>query len=40
MAVLDLAKLIEVKEETAAEKDQAVLPILRRTLQEKKAFGS
>jgi len=31
--VLELAKLIEVKEETAGEKDHAVLPILRRTLQ-------
>jgi hypothetical protein len=34
--VLELAKLIEVKEETAGEKDRAVLPILRRTLQEKR----
>jgi len=33
--VLELAKLIAVKEETAGEKDRAVLPILRRTLQEK-----
>jgi predicted nucleotidyltransferase len=33
--VLRLAALIKVKEETAAEKDQAVLAILRRTLEEK-----
>ncbi|MGH9645558.1 MAG: hypothetical protein ACRD4E_01970 [Bryobacteraceae bacterium] len=33
--VLNLDWLIAVKEETAGEKDRAVLPILRRTLQEK-----
>jgi hypothetical protein len=32
--VLKLAKLIEVKSETAGEKDLATLPILRRTLEE------
>ena len=34
--VLDLETLIHVKEEAAAEKDQAVLPLLRRTLEERK----
>jgi hypothetical protein len=34
--VLDLAALIETKEETAREKDKAVLAILRRTLEERK----
>lgn len=38
--VLDLKKLIEVKEETADEKDHAVLPILRRTLIEKESSGA
>ena len=33
--VLKLAKLIEVKSETAGEKDLATLPILRKTLEEK-----
>jgi hypothetical protein len=33
--VLKLSKLIEVKSETAAEKDFATLPILRKTLEEK-----
>jgi hypothetical protein len=33
--VLDLETLIRTKEEVAAEKDQAVLPLLRRTLEEK-----
>ena len=33
--VLRLAKLIEVKSETAGDKDLATLPILRRTLEEK-----
>jgi hypothetical protein len=33
--VLKLAKLIEVKSETAGDKDLATLPILRRTLAEK-----
>jgi len=35
--VLKLAKLIEVKSETAGEKDFATLPILRKTLEEKGA---
>jgi hypothetical protein len=34
IAVLDLETLIAVKEETAGEKDLAMLPILRRTLEE------
>jgi hypothetical protein len=34
--LLNLETLIETKEETAQEKDIAVLPILRRTLEEKK----
>jgi predicted nucleotidyltransferase len=33
--VLDLKALIQIKEETAGEKDTAVLPILRQTLNEK-----
>jgi hypothetical protein len=33
--VLELASLIAIKEETAGEKDQAVLPVLRRTLRER-----
>jgi hypothetical protein len=33
--VLELASLIAVKEETAGEKDCAVLPILRQTLRER-----
>jgi hypothetical protein len=33
--VLKLAKLIEVKSETAGDKDVATLPILRKTLEEK-----
>lgn len=37
--VLDLDKLIAVKEELGGEKDRAVLPILRRTLEEKKKTG-
>ena len=32
--VLDLATLIQIKEELGRERDRAVLPILRRTLQE------
>lgn len=36
LRVLDLETLIATKEETAAEKDLAVLPLLRRTLQEKR----
>jgi hypothetical protein len=35
LRTLALEKLIEVKEETASEKDKAALPILRRTLEEK-----
>jgi len=34
--VLDLETLIQIKEELSGEKDRAVLPILRRTLEEKK----
>jgi hypothetical protein len=34
--VLDLATLIQVKEELGSEKDLAALPILRRTLEEKR----
>ena len=34
--VLDLETLIAVKEEVAAERDLAVLPIMRRTLEEKR----
>ena len=34
MRVLDLKTLIAVKEETDDDKDRAVLPILRRTLEE------
>jgi predicted nucleotidyltransferase len=33
--VLDLATIIALKEELAGEKDLAVLPILRRTLEQK-----
>jgi len=33
--VLKLAKYIEVKEKLGREKDKAILPILRRTLEEK-----
>ena len=33
--VLDLATLIEIKEYLGIEKDRAVLPILRRTLEER-----
>jgi hypothetical protein len=33
--VLSLEKLIEIKEETGLDKDKAVLPVLRRTLEEK-----
>lgn len=33
--ILDLDTLIKVKEETARERDKAVLPVLRRTLEEK-----
>jgi hypothetical protein len=34
--VLGLEALIRVKEETGEEKDRAVLPLLRRVLQEKR----
>jgi hypothetical protein len=34
--VLDLETLIAIKEELGGEKDRAVLPILRRTLEEKR----
>jgi hypothetical protein len=34
--VLNLEALIRLKEETGAEKDKAVLPLLRRVLQEKR----
>ena len=34
VCVLELSKLIEVKEETANEKDRAMIPILKRTLRE------
>jgi len=40
LKVLSLEKLIEIKEETAFEKDKAVLPILRQTLSEKRKKGS
>jgi hypothetical protein len=33
--VLELSTLVTIKEETAGEKDQAVLPILRQTLRER-----
>jgi len=33
--VLDLETLIQTKEATAGEKDKAILPVLRRTLEEK-----
>lgn len=34
--LLDLEALIEIKEETGAAKDKAVLPLLRRTLEERR----
>ncbi len=37
--VVDLETLIALKEELGGEKDRAVLPILRRTLEEKKKLG-
>src|SRR3974377_14843 len=37
--VLDLETLIAIKEELGGEKDRAVLPVLRRTLEEKRAKG-
>jgi hypothetical protein len=33
--VLDLVMLVRLKEELATEKDQAVLPVLRRALRER-----
>jgi hypothetical protein len=38
--VLDLETLIAIKEEVAGEKDLAVLPIMRRTLEEKRRRGT
>lgn len=38
--VLNLRNLIQVKEETAGEKDKAVLPLLRRTLEEKERINA
>jgi hypothetical protein len=38
--VLDLETLIAVKEELGGEKDRAVLPTLRRTLEEKRSWGN
>jgi hypothetical protein len=35
LRLLDLPTLIQIKEETARDRDKAVLPILRRTLEEK-----
>jgi hypothetical protein len=37
--VLDLETLIEIKEQLGGEKDRAVLPILRRTLEERRKLG-
>lgn len=37
--VLDLATIIALKEELGGEKDLAVLPILRRTLEQKRRLG-
>jgi hypothetical protein len=37
--VLDLATIVALKEELAGEKDRAVLPILRRTLEQKRRGG-
>ncbi|MBZ5611178.1 MAG: hypothetical protein LAP38_23190 [Acidobacteriia bacterium] len=37
--VLDLETLIAIKERVGGEKDRAVLPILRRTLEEKRKLG-
>ncbi len=37
--VLGLEKLIQIKEETSGEKDRAMLPVLRRTLEEKAQRG-
>jgi hypothetical protein len=38
--VLDLAALVRLKEETARDKDRAVLPVLRRALEERDRRGS
>lgn len=35
LRILTLERLIEIKEETGSDKDKAVLPVLRRTLEEK-----
>ena len=37
VCVLDLATIIEIKEQLGGEKDLAALPLLRRTLQERRA---
>ena len=37
--VLDLETLIAIKEELGGEKDRAVLPVLRRTLEERRRLG-
>ena len=37
--MLDLETLIAIKEELVSEKDRAVLPILRQTLEERKKRG-
>lgn len=37
--VLDLETLIEIKEQLGGEKDRAMLPILRRTLEERRKLG-
>ena len=36
LRVLELAALVEIKEELGREKDLAVLPVLRRTLEERR----
>jgi hypothetical protein len=38
--VLNLQAVIETKEESGGERDRAMLPVLRRTLEEKKKSGS
>ena len=40
VSVLDLVTLIEIKEQTGQDKDNAVLPILRATLRERSRLGS
>jgi hypothetical protein len=37
--VLKLEKLIEIKEQLPGEKDRAMLPLLRRTLEEKRKLN-